>query len=590
MGQFYLLLATWIILSPGRDCFINLLHHLSKELKFEYALLLGNSDTVWPELLWQLPVPIIQIDKPSEEDIDIGKNQSHNALTIAFVNETPKENLELLYLNLRILNTMPVLLVLKTRRINSLLEWCWHHQLLNVVAIDQDFEVSSIVYSYTPFPILQFIERPWDNSTEIFEARLENLRGYRVPFVLGGSSPRLIVYRDSTGELTFTGPVGNLIKCFEKRFNCRLVQPYPFNESAIPPARQLLGAVRNGSVHFALAAIYALKPFTGYSYPIELMSWCLMMPVPAEVAHSQLYSMVFRPSALWITLLAMVLISLTLSLALHLHGYRVCFSEFFLHDSCLRGVLSQPFCEVLRAPALVRGIYLGICVLGLLITSAYNSYFSTYVTSAPRLPPFTNYESIEQSNVKVVIWTPEYETLRSYSHIMDKYLSIFQLQPDYKEFLQLRDSFDTRYGYMMPLEKWSLVKEQQKVFNSPLFSLRDDLCVFHTVPIVFPIASNSIFREPLDRLILDVTESGLLLYWRDMALTEMIKADQLKLADRSKPTEFRAMKVGDLAQIWCMAGLMLGLATLFFILELICFWRLTMWQKIRGFFYRILII
>lgn len=267
------------------------------------------------------------------------------------------------------------------------------------------------------------------------------------------------------------------------------------------------------------------------------------------------------------------MISLTLSFALRLHGYRVNFSEFFLHTSCFRGILSQPFYEVLRAPTLVRAIYLLICILGILITAWYNSYFSTFITSPPHLPPFTSYESIKSSKVKVVVWTPEYQVLIKMSENLEKYSSIFEFQANYKDFLLLRDSFDTRYGYMMPLEKWSLVKEQQKVFSSPLFTLREDLCFYHTIPIVFPIADNSVFREPLDKLILDVTATGLLDRWHDMAFTDMIKAGQLSLVDRGKPKEFRAMKLQDLDHILIAGGILLGLATLVFVLEVAWFWR-----------------
>jgi len=407
-----------------------------------------------------------------------------------------------------------------------------------------------------------------------------------MPIVLGGSTPRLIVYRGLDGKLIFSGLVGNFMLSFEQRFNCRLIQPHPFNESVTTPSRGLIVAVRNGSAQIALAATYALSPFTGYSYPFELLSWCLMMPLPAEVPQSQLYSMVFSPTAFWITLLAMVIVSLTLSMALRLHGYRVTFSEYFLHDSCLRGVLSQTFYEVLRAPPLVRGIYLVICVLGLMITSWYNSYFSTFVTTAPRLPALSSYESIKRSNTKVVIWKPEYEMLLHLSESMKKFSPIFQLHKDYEEFLHLRDSFDTRYGYMMPMEKWSLMKDQQRVFSSPLFSLQEDLCVFRTIPIVFPIANNTIFKEPLDRLILDVTGTGLLSHWRDMAFTEMIKAGLLGLVDRGHPKEFRAMKLKDLEKVWRCWGYMLGLATFVFVLELICFWRHRIWSKLRDIFSR----
>ncbi|XP_043948392.2 uncharacterized protein LOC108024331 [Drosophila biarmipes] len=589
MGQLHLLLVAWLFLSPGTDCFIhNLLNQLRSELQFEYALLLGNLEPIWLDTLWHFPVPVLQIKEHNQVDFNLGNYHSRNLLTIAFVNDSPEEVLGVLHINLRMLNTRPVLLVLqkKKMRVYSMLEWCWNHQLLNVVAIRPDFKESLIVYSYTPFPILQFIERRLDGSTKIFESRLENLQGYRMPFVLGGSTPRLIVYRDKNGELIFSGPVGNFMLSFEQRYNCRLVQPYPFDETVTTPSRELIGAVRNGSAQMALAATYALLPFTGYSYPFELMSWCLIMPLPAEVPHSQLYSKVFSPGTFWITLLAMVTISLTLSMALRIHGYRVTFSEYLLHDSCLRGVLSQSFYEVLRAPPLVRGIYLVICVLGLLITSWYNSYFSTFVTSAPRLPAFSSFESIMRSSTKVVIWKPEYEMLLLLTDNMKKYSAIFQLQKDFEAFLHLRDSFDTRYGYIMPLEKWSLMKEQQRVFSSPLFSQQEDLCVFHMVPIVFPIANNTIFKEPLDRLILDVTATGLLSHWREMVFTEMIKAGRLGLVDLGHPKEFRAMKVKDLEQIWRCWGYMLGLATFIFLLEWICFSRQKIWLHIKNIFLR----
>ncbi|KAH8382392.1 hypothetical protein KR009_003307 [Drosophila setifemur] len=581
MWKLQYLLVIFLLLSPGTDAsYLQLLEDLSNELHFDYAVILGDSDPIWQKLFWQLPIPIIQIDWKSKNNYQLGNGQSHNFLTLAFLDESPQESLEFLYLNLGMLNTLPVLLVLKERimPLYTLLEVCWHYKLINVVAIDPDFEDTLTLYSFAPFPIFQFIERILERNTLIFEPRIWNLHGYHLPFVVGGSPPRFIVSRDSDGEMIFSGVVGNLKKCFEQRFNCKLVTPYPFDETSVQPSQELVVAVRNGSVQFAFCAIFPNIPnLFGCTYPFELMSWCLMMPVPEEVPHSWLYSMVFDPSAFVLLLSCMAIISLILSLALQLHGYRVNFGAFLLHDSCLRGVLAQSFNEVLRAPALVRGMYVVICLLGILITAWYNSYFSTFVTSAPRLPPLTSYESIKNSNVKVVVWKPEYETLIRVNEGMGRYSSIFQVEPEYKMFLQLRDSFDTRYGYMMPMEKWSLVKEQQRVFSSPLFTLREDLCFYHTIPIGFPIANNSVFREPLERLILDVTATGLLDRWHDMAFTDMIRAGQLGLVDRGKPKEFRAMQLEDLQQIWVTGGLLLGFATIVFFMELIWFWR----QKIR---------
>lgn len=418
------------------------------------------------------------------------------------------------------------------------------------------------------------------NTRPIIEYQLGNLKGYKLPIMVGGSTPRLIIYRRPAGDLFYAGFVGHLKHCFEVKYNCHLVEPIPLNESSLVPAQQLLGAVHNGSVQFAMAAIFTERPITGYSYPFELLNWCFMMPVPEPVPHSQLYSRVLDLNTLLIILVALIMISFLLSLALRTHGYGVQPYEFLLHNNCLRGVLGQCFNEVLQAPALVRGIYLEICVLGFLVTAWYNSYFSAYITSGPYNFPFTSFEAILNANFKVIVWSPEYQKLISYSKDIKPYEAIFKIEPSYSQFLKIRDSFDTRYGYMMPLEKWNLVKQQQQFFSSPLFTFRDDLCVFRGVPVAFPIVNNSVFREPLERLIGDVTATGLMGHWRDNAFSEMIKAGKLKIIDLGKPKKFRAMKMEDLQNILGTGALMMAIASTVFVLEHLWF-RLMKLRKLR---------
>lgn len=401
--------------------------------------------------------------------------------------------------------------------------------------------------------------------------------------MVGGSTPRLIIYRRPAGDLFYAGFVGHLKHCFEVKYNCQLVEPLPMNESSLVPAVQLLGAVHNGSVQFAFAATFTEPPIDGYIYPFELMNWCFMMPVPEQVPHSQLYSRVLDLNTSMIVLGALIMISILLSLTLRFHGYHVQPYDFLLHDNCLRGVLGQCFNEVLQAPTLVRGIYLEICILGFLFTAWYNSYFSAYITSGPYQKPFTSFETILKANFKIYFWTQEYQKFVSYSDDMKPYEAIFKLEPSYIKFLQKRDSFDTRYGYMMPLEKWNLVNQQQKFFSSPLFTFRDDLCVFRTVPVAFPIVNNSVFREPLERLIGEVTATGLMDHWRDNAFIEMIKAGKLKILDLGKPKKFRAMKLEDLKNIVLGGALMIALASIVFVLEHIWF-RLNMLRNL-SFFY-----
>ncbi|XP_064552858.1 uncharacterized protein LOC135438461 [Drosophila montana] len=586
MRQCLLWFSLWSSLGANIICTVpELVQELQLQEHFDYVLLVGSSNSEWPQLVWKLPLSTVQIKDNWNISYHLDRYHSSHLLSIAFVDEHDAHALlEFLTLNLRLWNTQPLLLVFKkTEQVQGLLKLCWQQlQLLHVFAILEDFEDTGLMYSYSPFPKFQFKKRLIRNKTNpIIIPRLRNLRGYKLPVIVGGSTPRLIVYRRPTGELVYNGYVGHLMHCFEQKYNCSLIQPVPLTENTLVSARQLIGAVRNGSVQFALAATYPGLPLQGYTYPFEILNWCIMLPVPKPVPSSELYSRVLDLPTFLIVLGSLGLISAILSFSLRLYGYRVQQYEFLLHDNCLRGALGQSFNEVQRAPLLVRGIYLEICVLGILFTAWYNSYFSAYVTSAPQQKPFTSYDSLLNSDLKVVVWNSEYQTLLSYDRQIRKYEAIFKIEPDFEKYLKMRDSFNTHYGYAMPLEKWNIIKQQQMVFSSILFTMREDLCFYQGIPIMFPIAENSVFREPLERLIGEVTATGLMVHWRDMAFSEMIKAGKLRLVDLGKPKEFRAMQLMDLSYILMAGGLMMTLALAIFGLEQLWFHKMRLRRYLR---------
>ncbi|KAH8312186.1 hypothetical protein KR044_009738, partial [Drosophila immigrans] len=546
-----------------------MVQQLQRQQRLDYLLVAGDADNVATSFWASLSLPMIRLNPNASCNFELHRLHSSNLLSIVFVEPPAESLLHFVARNLGVWSTSALLLVLhKEMLVDAIFEWCWQHKLLNALAIYNDFETTGLLYSYSPFPIFQLDERRVDNATNpLLLPRLQDLRGYELPTVIGGSPPRLILQRRSNGELFYGGFVGHLLHCFELKHNCRLHQLLQMNESSLVPAQQLVSAVHSGRVEFALAPIYTEMPPRNYTYPFELLNWCLMLPVPGLVPHSELYSRVLDLSAFLVVLVALVLTSLLLSLGLRRHGYRVQPVEFVLHDSCLRGALGQCFNELLEPPVVVRGIYLQICVLGFLLTACYNSYFSAYVTSVPRVQPFASLDSILSSRFKIVIWSPEYQQLIRYTEKMRSYEAIFNIEPDFERYLRRRDSFDTRFGYMMPQDKWHVVRQQQLVFTSPLFSLREDLCFYRGIPIAFPIASDSVFREPLDRLIHEATATGLMAHWRDMAFSEMITAGKLTLADLGQPNEFRAMRLMDLHHILIGGASLMTLAFIVFLLE-----------------------
>jgi len=390
--------------------------------------------------------------------------------------------------------------------------------------------------------------------------------------ILGGTAPRMIAYRNKKGNVVYEGTVGHFMMAFQQKYNVKFVQPLGnTNQLEFAPSMQTVAAVRNETVEISISLTFPTIPPYGFSYPYEQMNWCVMLPVEADVPPFEYYTRVFELAAFLLTLGALVIISLLLTSALRLHGHTTRISEFLLHDSCLRGVLGQSFVEVFRAPVLVRGIYLEICVLGILITAWYNSYFSSYVTTAPKQPAFRSYDDILASKVKVVAWQPEYAELFGRLLEFRKYEPMFLVEPDFNRYLALRDSMDTRYGYMIATNRWVLINEQQKVFSRPLFQKRDDFCFFNNIPFGFPLHENSVFMEPVLKLIMELAETGLTFHWITTGFTELIEAGEMHFVDLSPHREFRAMQIQDLQYVWYGFAFMVVFSSLVWLLEILAY-------------------
>lgn len=422
---------------------------------------------------------------------------------------------------------------------------------------------------------------------DIYPNRLNNLNGYKLPIIIGGSDPRIIAYTNAKGQYIIGGFVGHFIAAFAKKYNCKLVQPIPFNPRQLMPSQQIIKVVRNGTVEISAALTFPDIPFIGYSYTYEQVNWCIMLPVEPNVPGFKYFTIVFKGETYVIVIAVVIILSMLLSAALYIHGFRIDFLDIVCHDDCLRGILGQSFSEMANPPRVVRFIYVQICILGILLTTTYNSYFSTYVTRPPKEAMLNSFDDILKSGLKIEAWLPEYNELLGRVKEFQKYASIFYLVANYHDHLAIRDSFNTKYGYITPSTKWIIIREQQKIFTTPLFRQSKDLCVYNNIPMCFPIHENSIYASIIYRLILETAQSGLQNYWAEYGFLELISAKKLILKDLTAKQEFQAMTVDDLQYIIIfMAGMYL-FAMFVFIGELLTFYRCSIIRNVKRILYRI---
>uniref|UniRef100_A0A1I8MBL9 Ionotropic glutamate receptor C-terminal domain-containing protein n=1 Tax=Musca domestica TaxID=7370 RepID=A0A1I8MBL9_MUSDO len=466
--------------------------------------------------------------------------------------------------------------------VEQLFQHCWRQKLLNVAAIMANYQKTKLLYRFNPFPEFQMETVPLaigrtQQQEEIYPQRLDNLLGYNMNVVIGGSDPRIIPY-EKNGKLFVGGFVGHFVLAFAKRYNCTLQEPLPYNPKIPLPSQELMRAVRNGTVEWSSGVTFPEIPFRGYTYPYEIINFCLMIPVEADIPGYEFFTSVFKGETYVFFIVTLVIISMVLSAALFIHGYRPDLFDIICHDDCLRGMLGQSFSELRNPPGIVRAIYLEICILGILLTTTYNAYFSTYVTKAPKTAPINTLDDIMASGLKNIVWEPEYNEILSRVPEFKRYAPMFLVEPNYRKYLELRESFNTHYGYIVPTTKWTIVTEQQKIFTTPLFKQRPSFCFYNNIPMCFPIHENSLFIELMYKLMLEVSQSGLMNMWMEHGFLELIQADKLQRSDLSQKKEFEAMTVDDLLYIFIFLAVMFVFVVLVFIGEFVVFHREKVWK------------
>jgi len=73
--------------------------------------------------------------------------------------------------------------------------------------------------------------------------------------------------------------------------------------------------------------------------------------------------------------------------------------------------------------------------------------------------------------------------------------------------------------------------------------------------------------EPVQKLIMELAETGLYYHWITTGFSELIDAGEMHFVDLSPHREFRAMQIQDLQYVWYGYAFMVVLSSLVWLLE-----------------------
>ncbi|KAL7728910.1 hypothetical protein ACLKA6_004249 [Drosophila palustris] len=429
--------------------------------------------------------------------------------------------------------------------VNRVLMFCLRNHMLNVALIFGDFGESHTLFSYNAYPNYSLKSQRFGlEFLDLYPEQGLDLKGFQIRTQPDLSEPNTILSHDQQGNPRISGYVWNMLMEYSRKHNASL------QLASVPQLNrplthiQVLDLARNGAVDIAASiqpvTLRYVERYHEYAYPITMSSWCTMMPKEKLIG--------VRDSFAWL----MPVMSI---------GFLIILWIIY---------------EVMKGRWQRYGRLLGIgwLILAVLLASNVQGRLVSLFIAPPSRPHINSFGALYKSKLRILGLRSEYN---GYDFDMrTTYSGAFLLSDNISEFIAMRNSLNTSFAYTLTNTKWLLYAEQQAKSSRPLYYYSADLCFYKFMPNALVIPENSPHRAALDRLMLQLGQSGLYDHWTTLSFNYMVQAGRLTVRNLSEPQEIRSLMVQDLHDVLYAYAVGVVISLTLFACELIMF-RLKRW-------------
>ncbi|XP_055855080.1 uncharacterized protein LOC129918513 [Episyrphus balteatus] len=330
--------------------------------------------------------------------------------------------------------------------------------MVNVVAVFQDFGISSVYYSCNIFGMFKIEEFIWnDKDSCVYRDKMRDLQNSTIPVVFPTEQPGMIISENvNGGETRIGGYVGNIFMTFAKRHNGRM---NTLNVKAYLTEYDLLNFVLNETIEISGAGILVQEDlFEWHTFPYIYFDWGVMLPVEPNIPIYKVFAYVFYWEAFVIIIVIFMLISVSLDAAAYFLGSHRIFAvrDVFFNIDCFRGMLGQSFFESPRTFLTTKILYSLIFLFGIIIITSYNGFLQSFMTEPPREKTIGSFDDLQQYDIKILSKQTDIENVlkKLKPEFMNKYSNIFHSEISSQRYFKLRDSLDTKYAFPVSEMTW----------------------------------------------------------------------------------------------------------------------------------------
>lgn len=177
-------------------------------------------------------------------------------------------------------------------------------------------------------------------------------------------------------------------------------------------------------------------------------------------------------------------------------------------------------------------------------------------------------EQLMQSDIKILATKGQMEfQMENGKHFPQKMIDFFVIAESEEDVIYHRDQMDTRYGYLVPSDRWGYYAKQQELLRKPLFKY-SEICTGQYF-VTYPMKFDNHLEEPLKYCIMLCQQYGLVNAWTDRSFRDAIEMDIFEILIDGNPDNVQALDLSFFSIGWALllTGQILG--GLVFILEVV---------------------
>ncbi|KNC33738.1 hypothetical protein FF38_01772 [Lucilia cuprina] len=371
-------------------------------------------------------------------------------------------------------------------------------------------------------------------SETLFANPFLNMQGLPIVTETDQLPPRSILFYDDFGKLQITGFIANYLTTFAERYNATLVIVPPANMGVAVYSDILGNKTFQGLLDIA-AVVTRLSMHSSssetFSYPVELMEYCYMIPLPHLRPAYHVFLDIIELNAMLIILCYSFIYAILLHIGQYNSFKNLNVIDIVLSDKIIRGLLGQSFVMPRQTSLFMKYLCFLLCYSSILICTTYQAYLQSHMVHPSLEKRMETYDDIRKNDYKILIHYRE--TVFLCPEILKRHNDLFIKVTDLERLLTLRQNMDIRYIYPVSQTRWFVFNERQKLFQRKLFYYSSQLCLSHLDLLSFPLRPGLPYRYQFNQHLLDVRDTGLLDHWLENNFLTMVS---MKLSSFEDPT------------------------------------------------------